>query len=132
MENVDWNAVKKTFLQTFAGFVLLGAGASFYFFELRGALLTLGAAVYLVSGFWITENLVGLMTRVKRVSPTTAIFLMVGKFLWWGGLFVAMKKLGGGGSELPIAIGIGAFLLALLAAVLSHAFVPKVSDAAGE
>lgn len=132
MENVDWNSVKKTFLQTFAGFVLLGAAASFYFFELRGALLTLGAAIYLVAGFWITENIVGLMTRVKTVSPTLGIFLMVGKLLWWGGLFVAMKRFGGGGSEFPIAIGIGAFLLALLAAVLSHSFAPKVSDAAGE
>jgi hypothetical protein len=135
MTNLEFPALKKTFLQTLAGFSLLGAGLSFWGWGYLGALLTLCAIAFLVVGFWITENLIGIFARVKTVNPTMAIFLFTGKLLWWGALFVFSRRVPAG-LELCVAIGMGAFLLALVLAVLSHAYLPKnhsnVSNAASE
>ncbi|RZA04876.1 MAG: hypothetical protein EOP11_14100 [Proteobacteria bacterium] len=135
MTNLDFPALKKTFLQTVGGFAVLGAALSFWLWGSLGAILTLCAIVFLVVGFWITENLIGIFAKVKTVSPTMAIFLFTGKLLWWGALFVFSRRVPAG-LELCVAIGMGAFLLSLVLAVLSHAYLPKnqtnVSNAASE
>jgi hypothetical protein len=124
MQNVDWALIKKTFLQTLAGLTALAAALSFWLWGPLAALLTLCAVLFLAAGFWITESLIGVFARVKKVSPTAAIFLFTGKLLWWGSLFVASRRVPQG-LELSVALGMGAFLLALVLAVLSHAYLPK-------
>jgi hypothetical protein len=124
MQNLDWPSLKKTFLQTLAGLSVLSAGLSFWFWGATAALLTLCAVLFLVAGLWITESLIGVFARVKTVSPTMAIFLFTGKLLWWGALFVLSRKVPAG-LELSVALGMGSFLLALVLAVLGHAYTPK-------
>lgn len=124
MQNLDWASLKKTFLQTLAGLLVLGAALSFWLWGPTAAFLTLCAAAFLLAGLWITENLIGVFARVKTVSPTMAIFLFTGKLLWWGALFVLSRRIPAG-LELSVAIGMGAFLLALVLAVLSHSYLPK-------
>ena len=124
MQNVDWASIKKTFLQTLAGLSALAAALSFWLWGPLAAFLTLCAVAFLAGGFWITESLIGVFARVKKVSPTLAIFLFTGKLLWWGALFVFSRKVPAG-LELSVALGMGSFLLSLVLAVLSHAYLPK-------
>ena len=76
----------------------------------------------LISIFYIRQDVI--FARVKTVSPTAAIFLFTGKLLWWGALLMLSRRIPAG-LELSVAIGMGAFLLALVLAVLSHSYLPK-------
>lgn len=110
---------------------VLAVGLSAYFWGMVAALITLSGSAYLAIGFWITENIVGVLSRVKVANGTAIAFLMMGKVLWLGSLFLLAKSMPPG-QEIPAAMGMGAFLLALLVATFSHFGMPKVSDATSE
>jgi hypothetical protein len=125
--NDKWKKLRKAIGLSLLGATVLGMGLSFWAFGPLGALVTAIAALCLALGFWITENLVGCLAGVKKANATAIALLFLGKLAWWVALF-ALARVYPRGMEFPIAIGIGAFLLALLIGGVSQYGWPKISD----
>jgi hypothetical protein len=125
--NDKWKKLRRAIVFSLLAATALGMGLSFWKFGSLGALVTAVAALCLALGFWITENLVGCLAGVKKANATAIGLLFLGKLGWWVGLF-ALAKTYPRGMEVPIAIGIGAFLLALLMGGISQYGWPKISD----
>jgi hypothetical protein len=93
-----------------------------------GAMVAVATLLCLALGFWLTEGLVGVMTGIKKANGTAIGLLFLGKLLWWGSIFWLSRQYPPG-TESSIAVGLGAFLLALLIASIGHFGWPKISDA---
>lgn len=125
--NENWKKLKKAlFISVLLSTVIL-SGVSAYFYGPVGGAATLISSLCIALGFWITEGLIGVFTGVKRANPTAMGLLVLGKFGWWGLLF-ALARYHPPGTEIPIAIGLGAFLLSLVITALSHFGWPQISD----
>lgn len=90
-------------------------------------LVTLLAALCLALGLWVTELLVGVFVGVKKANPTAIALLMAAKFGWWGAIFLGSRHVPAG-HETAIALGIGAFLVALLVTGIFYFGMPKIAD----
>jgi len=126
--NLNWKKLRRAIAWSFLVFTLAGMGISYWKFSLSAAWVTTGAALCLALGFWITEMLVGVLTGVKKANTTAIGLLFLGKLAWWGALLV-LSRYYPAGMEIPIAIGMGAFILAMVTGVLSQYGWPKISDA---
>lgn len=126
--NEKWKSLRKAIGLGLLGFTFAGTAFSFWKFGPTGAIVTLISVLCLASGFWITEALVGVFTGVKKANATAIGLLFLGKLGWWALLFFLSRSYPPG-SEFPIAIGMGAFLLSLLVGVISQYGWPKISDA---
>ncbi len=122
-----WKKAKQTFLGLVLFFGLLGSGLSFWQWGPERALASGAATLCLALGFWITEMLIGVFTRVKAANASAIGLLLVGKLGWWGLLFYVAKHLPVG-HDGAIAVGMGAFLIALLLAAIVHYGMPSISD----
>lgn len=125
--NDRWKALRRSLVLALLLLTAIAAGASGWIYGAKGAAVTAISALCLALGFWLTEGLVGVMTGVKRANGTAIGLLFLGKLAWWGGLFW-MARAYPKGFENSIALGLGAFLLALLIAAISHFGWPKISD----
>lgn len=94
---------------------------------LKAAAITALSALCLALGLWFTENLVAVFTKVKTANPTAMVLLVMGKMLWWVGLFLLMRSLPRG-QEFALSLGFGSFLFALLCVGLAQAEWPKISS----
>ncbi len=121
------NTLRKTLWLAFIGATALAVVLSFVWFGNQGAILTLISSLCLALGFGITEALVGVFTGVKKANTSAIALLFLAKLGWWLGLFMLSRHYPPG-TEIPIAMGLGAFLLALFIASLSHFGWPKISD----
>ena len=108
---------------TFAGTAFLGWAQGF-----SAGIAVAATSFCLALGFWLTESLIGVMTGVKVANSTAIGLLFLGKLGWWGLVFWLSRHYPPG-HEGAIAAGIGAFLLSLLAGVISIYGMPKLSDA---
>jgi hypothetical protein len=123
-----WKKVRRSLLW---GLILGVAGSATLAYYLWGAssvLTTELALLCLALGFWVTEMLVGVFTRVKTANASAVGFLFVAKLAWWGALFVGAKRIPPGHDK-AVALGVGTFLLALVFSTLQHYGMPKISDA---
>jgi hypothetical protein len=127
MTTNHWKKLRRNLLITLAAVTLAASIGSATFFGLSGGVVTAISVLCLASGFWLTENLVGVMTGVKRANGTALGLLFMGKIGWWGLLFW-LARIYPPGAEVPIAIGMGAFLLSLFASALFHFGIPKISE----
>jgi hypothetical protein len=91
------------------------------------ALATLSAILCLALGFWITEMLIGVFTQTVRANPTALMLLLMSKFGWWAALIVAARHMPHG-YEAPVGLGMSAFLLAVVIAMIQHYGMPRISD----
>jgi hypothetical protein len=126
--NLNWKKLRVAIAWSLLVFTLIGMGISYWKFSLPAALVTAGAALCLALGFWITEMIVGILTGTKKANSTAIGLLFLGKLAWWGAIF-GLSRYYPAGTEIPIAIGMGAFILAMVAGVLSQYGWPKISDA---
>lgn len=124
---VKWKTLRRTILLSLALTTLSLAALSLSLYGLGGGVITFLGSLCLASGFWLTEGLVGVMTGTKRANPTAIALLFLGKIAWWVALFVLSRKLPTG-MEVPVALGVGAFLLALLAGAISLFGWPKMTE----
>ena len=122
-----WKAVRKSFALMLLLSVLVAGGFSYGQWGAQRAVTTIGAILCLALGFWITEMLIGVFTRVKRANATAIGLLFLAKLAWWGGLFYGARHLPAG-HDGAVALGLGAFLLALLFASIGHYGMPRISD----
>lgn len=123
-----WKSAKRSLALSLA---VLGAIALVFSWKQWGpqhAFTTGAAALCLALGFWITEMLIGVFTRVKRANATAIGLLFIAKIAWWGVLFYGARHLPAG-HDGAVAVGLGTFLLALLFATLRHYGMPRISDA---
>jgi hypothetical protein len=125
--HVDWKKVKATFAVALAVLVVADAVGAFVLWGSSGAMVSVAALLCLALGFWITERLIAVFTRTSTANPTAIVLLLFGKLLWWGALFYGARHLPAG-MDKPVALGIGAFLIALLIAMLRHYGMPRISD----
>lgn len=126
--NLNWKKVRKAIAGSLLIFTVAGMAISYWKFGPVAAAVTGGAALCLALGFLITELIVGILTGVKKANSTAIALLFLGKLAWWASLF-ALSRYYPAGTEIPIAIGMGAFILAMVAGVLSQYGWPKISDA---
>lgn len=127
-ETKKWAKVRKSVGITLGIFGVAATAFSYWYFQPLSGVVTFATICCLALGFWLTEMLVGVFTRVKQANPTAIVLLFTGKIVWWGGIFVLSKQIEPG-HEGAIAIGMGTFLLALLVGGISHYGLPKISDA---
>jgi hypothetical protein len=71
--------------------------------------------------------LIGVFTQTVRANPTAIMLLFMGKLGWWAGLIVAARHLPHG-YEGPVGLGMCAFLLAVVIAMIQHYGMPRISD----
>lgn len=126
--NLNWKKLRVAIARALLAFTLAGMAISYWKFGPMAAVVTGGASLCLALGFWITELIVGVLTGVKKANSTAIGLLFLGKLGWWAALF-ALSRYYPAGTEIPIAIGMGAFILAMVAGVLSQYGWPKISDA---
>lgn len=124
----NWNSAKRTLLLLLIAFGLVATAFSWWRWGTPHAITSLAAILCLALGFWITEMLIGVFTRVKRANPTAIGLLFLAKLGWWGILFYGARHLPAG-HDGAVAVGLGTFLLALLFATLRHYGMPRISDA---
>lgn len=127
---MKWKKVRKTLLISL-GICLLGV-AAFGFWQWGGnaaAIIAL-SGLCLALGLWVTELLVSVLTGVRKANATAVALLLAGKFLWWGALILGAKWVPAG-NEVPIALGIGAFLLSVLVTGIVHYGMPQISEPQG-
>jgi hypothetical protein len=128
--NDKWKQLRRNIRITLLVTTLLVAGLSFWLWGAESAGVTFVASLCLALGFWVTEGLVGVMAGVKTANGTAIALLFAAKLAWWGGLFW-LARVYPPGTESAIALGMGAFLLSLLSASISHFGWPKISDGKG-
>jgi hypothetical protein len=123
-----WNSAKRTLLILLGAFGSVATAFSWWRWSAPHALTSFFAILCLALGFWITEMLIGVFTRVKRANATAIGLLFIAKFAWWGMLFYGARHLPAG-HDGAVAVGLGTFLLALLFGTLRHYGMPSISDA---
>jgi len=128
--NDKWATLRKNIVFSLTATTVVAVALSFWLFNPTAGAVTLISVLCLALGFWLTEGLVGVMTGVKQANGTAIGLLFLGKLAWWGLLFW-LTRVYPPGTEIPIAFGLGAFLLALLIATIGHFGWPKISDAKG-
>jgi len=106
----------------------LSGGLVFYLWGAEFVATTELALLCLALGFWVTEMLVSVFTKVKRANASAIALLFLAKMGWWAALFIGAKHIPRG-HDGAMAIGIGTFLLALLFSTLKHYGVPRISEA---
>jgi hypothetical protein len=121
-----WREARRTLMLVFLPGLVGSSALSWYLWGPYGALVCGAAALCLALGFWITETLISAFTRMGSPSPTALSLLFCAKLLWWVTIFLVAKRLPPGFDK-PVALGIGTFLLALLAATLPHYGKPGIS-----
>jgi hypothetical protein len=126
--NLNWKKLREAIAWCLLGYTLAGVAVSYGKFGPIESGITAITALCLALGFWITEMLVGVLTGVKKANTTAIALLFLGKLAWWAALF-GLSRYYPAGTEVPIAIGMGAFILALVTGVLSQYGWPKISDA---
>lgn len=126
--NQKWKAVRRSFALLLVLALVIAGGFSYWQWGVERAATTTAAILCLALGFWITEMLIGVFTRVKRANATAIGLLFLAKLAWWGCLFYGAKHLPAG-HDGAVAVGLGAFLLALLFASIGHYGMPRISDA---
>lgn len=128
MDPKKWKSIKKSLWLVALGLTVVSAALSAYLWSPKAAMMAILGSLCLASGFFITELLIGVMTGVKRANPAAIALLMLGKFGWWAGLFWLSRHLSPE-VQLPLAMGMGAFLFSLVLVVLLQYGMPKISDA---
>jgi len=128
--NDKWKTLRRNIRLTLLVTTVLSAGLSAWAWGPTSGAVTFISALCLALGFWITEGLVGVMTGVKTANGTAIALLFMAKLAWWGGLFW-LARVYPPGTESAIALGMGAFLISLLVASISHFGWPKISDGKG-
>lgn len=123
-----WKSAKKSLLLALLAMSVLGTGFSWWKWGADRAFTSAASILCLALGFWITEMLIGVFTRVKQANATAVGLLFLAKLGWWWALFVGAKHLPPG-HDGAVAVGLGGFLLALLLASLRHYGMPSISDA---
>lgn len=122
-----WQRVRRSLAFLLLLELAVGSGVAFWFWGLKGALAFALSLLCLASGFWLTEMLIGVFTRVKTANPAAISLLVSGKVLWWAALFLGARRLppqlGG-----AVALGVGAFLTALFFSSIRHCGIPRISD----
>jgi hypothetical protein len=113
-------------LSIFLG-AILGGSLCFWLWGQPSAIACIAALLCLALGFWITELLISALTGVKKLNVPALVMLISGKFAWWASLFLGAKHLPHG-VEGGVAIGLGAFLLAVVLSGLSQYGVPRISN----
>jgi len=122
-----WRGMRRTiFLMLALGAAVGGVGV-FWLLGPTHSLVTLVTILCFALGFWVTELLIGILTRLKTANASAILLLLVAKFAWWGGLFYAAKYLPAD-LKIGVAIGMGVFLLSLLLAGLGQFGFPRISD----
>jgi hypothetical protein len=124
---VDWNHVKRTMGLALLVAGIVSGGATYFFWGARAVVVDEVVILCLASGFWITERLVGIFTLTRKANPTAILLLFTGKLAWWATLIVAARRLPPG-LDGAVGLGMGAFLLALVAAMLRHYGMPRISE----
>ena len=127
IKTVDRRKVKKTLLLCYVVSALVATALSFGIWGLIPALATLGSILCLALGFWITEMLIGVFTQTIRANPTAIALLFTGKLGWWAALIMAARHMPHG-FEGPVGLGMSAFLLAVVIAMIQHYGMPRISD----
>lgn len=122
-----WKKVRSDLLRWLTFWLALTGGLAFWQWGAREAMAVLLSALCLALGLWVTELLVSIFMGVRKANATAILLLFTGKILWWGSLFFASRYLPPG-LEKPIALGIGAFLLAMVCTGFAHYGMPKISD----
>lgn len=122
-----WRNVRRMVVRTLSITSLCVAGVSFWLDGPTGAAVTILSVLCLALGLWITELLIAVFTGMRKANPTAMALLMLGKVLWWGSLILGAKLLPAG-FEKSVALGIGAFLLAVVITGIAHYGMPKISD----
>lgn len=126
----EWRALRRLFFLVTLVLAVLAAGFSYWQWGPVAAVYSLSAALLLLSGFWVTEMLIGIFTGVKQATFSAKVLLFVAKLGWWGALFYASSRVTPD-ARYPIGLGFGAFLLGLLLAALFRSGWPKISDSPG-
>lgn len=125
-----WKSVRRTLLWALLLTALASGGLAYWLWGADSVLTTVLALLCLALGFWVTEMLVGVFTRVKRANASAIGFLLLAKLAWWATLFWGARHIPAG-HDGAVALGIGSFLLALLFSTLRHYGMPKISDEEG-
>ena len=122
-----WKGVRHTLLWSLAAGALVSSGLSYWLWDQSSVITTELSLLCLALGFWVTEMLVGVFTRVKKANATAITLLLLAKLGWWAALFWGAKRIPHG-HDGAVALGIGSFLLALLFSTLKHYGMPTISD----
>ena len=117
---------KKIFLGILAAWSLLALVGSAYahgLSTLHGVAL---GVILLGLGFKITEVLISVLTGVRSANASAIGLIFLAKIGWWALLFAVSRFLPSS-LEMPLAMGIGAFLLSVLSLVVYLFGMPKIS-----
>jgi hypothetical protein len=106
---------------------ILGGGLAFSLWGAPSAGVVEAVILCLALGFWITERLIGVFTQTIQANPTAILILFTGKLAWWAMIFIAARHMPAG-YDRAVGLGIGAFLVALFAAMVRHYGMPRISD----
>ncbi len=122
-----WRKVRRTLVLWLGVAMAAGGVFTYQMWGFPGLWAAEGAALCLALGFWLTEMLIGVFTRVKTANASAVVMLFTGKLAWWALLFWAAKRLPAG-LDGAVASGLGIFLIALLISTLQHYGMPRISD----
>lgn len=122
-----WRNVRRTLFIWLAITMCIGGALCYREWGWQGMAAAEGAALCLALGFWLTEMLVGVFTKVKTANATAIVLIFSGKLAWWALLFWFARHLPAG-LDGAVASGLGIFLIALLFATLRHYGMPRISD----
>lgn len=122
-----WKGVRHTLLWSLMGGALLCGALAYWLWGLDSVITTEFSLLCLALGFWVTEMLVGIFTKVKKANATAIALLLFVKLAWWAAIFWGAKRIPHG-HDGAVALGIGTFLLALLFSTLKHYGMPTISD----
>ena len=122
-----WRSVRRSFALLLLLSTAITGGISYWQWGRERAITTIVAVLCLALGFWVTEMLIAVFTRVKQANATAIGLLLLAKLTWWGGLFYGARFLPQG-HDGAVALGLGGFLLALLIASIGHYGMPRISD----
>jgi hypothetical protein len=109
-----------------AVWALVATGLAYYLWGASTAAAALIAVAVLAAGLRITELLLAVFTKVREANSSAIALLFMAKLAWWGFIFWLSKHVSK--EMLPgIALGFGAFLLAVLSLGLWLFGIPKIS-----
>jgi len=122
-----WRNTRTNLLWCLGAGGLLGCAGVSWAWGYRAGLATGLTLLCLALGFWITETIVGVFTRLKKANASAIGLLLMAKALWWIAVFAGAKFLPPD-LDKAVAVGIGIFLLALLFSGLGQFGLPRISD----